>query len=65
MRHYASLAVAAAILLAGCTVEVKEAEPKGGCLYHCDAKACCDNNVTKAWCDQHAGTWSDSLKSCP
>jgi len=67
MRNNAYLAAAAAILfVVGCTVEVKdESEPKGGCLYHCEGKACCDNHVTKAWCDERAGTWSNALEKCP
>jgi hypothetical protein len=65
MRHYALVVAAAATALAGCVVEVRESEPKGGCLYHCEGKACCEEKVTEAYCQAKLGTWSNALKDCP
>ena len=67
MRDNVFLAAAAAILfVVGCTVEVRDNdEPKGGCLYHCEGKACCVKDVTEASCQQRGGSWSADLKECP
>lgn len=63
----ASLAITA-IALTACTTTVKVVppeEPKGGCLYHCEPKACCASSVTEQWCAQRGGSWSPGLKECP
>jgi len=60
-----AILIAAGAVLASCTVQVVDNDPKGGCLYFCDKDACCKTDVTQAECTQHGGTWSRDLKHCP
>ena len=60
-----AILLAAGALLASCTVQVVDDDPKGGCVYVVDGNAACKTSVTQAECSQHGGSWSRDLKHCP
>ena len=62
---FVAILLAAGGVLASCTVEVVDNDPKGGCVYVDEGNAACKTKVTQAECTQHGGSWSRELQHCP